>query len=210
MVLPFTGNAEPPGSSDERGIANNAYRYGGMAAAVTVSPCRGLPARSGNDHRCGHNGPEACPFASGQHKEGPMSRYFSLIALMYGAGSIGALVNSLAAWAIGVWGVTASAGVKMAPDLTPAWLYPRLVWGGLWGFLFLLPVAGRYPLAVRALLFSLAPTLMQLLYVFPYRLAKGFFGLDLGGMTPLFVLLLNAIWGLAAAFWIAAARERTA
>jgi hypothetical protein len=29
-------------------------------------------------------------------------------------------------------------------------------------------------------------------------------------MTPLFVVLLNAIWGLAAAFWIAAARDRNA
>ena len=34
-------------------------------------------------------------------------------------------------------GVTALFGVAIAPTLTPTWLYPRIVWGGLWGFLFL-------------------------------------------------------------------------
>ncbi len=34
----------------------------------------------------------------------------------------------------------AALGVKIAPAFTPAWLYQRLVWGGLWGWLFLLPV----------------------------------------------------------------------
>jgi hypothetical protein len=77
--------------------------------------------------------------------------------------------------------------------------YPRIVWGGLWGFLFLLPmVRGHWWL--RGIILSLAPSAFQLLYVFPRETGEGFFGLGLGVLTPVFVLAANAIWGLSAAW----------
>jgi len=50
----------------------------------------------------------------------------------------------VAVWAAGTYHLTARLGVGIAPALTPNWLYPRLVWGGLWGFLFMLPLHGRW------------------------------------------------------------------
>jgi hypothetical protein len=129
------------------------------------------------------------------------------ISLTYAAGSLGALVNSFAVWLFGLYGITAALGVKIAPALTPAFLYPRLVWGGMWGFLFLLPFL-RDRTFWRGIVFSIPPTLMQLLYVFPTSLGKGMLGWDLGTMTPLVVFVLNAIWGLAASYWLRATAER--
>jgi hypothetical protein len=129
------------------------------------------------------------------------------VSLTYAAGSLGALLNSIAAWLFGLYGITAALGVKLAPALTSAFLYPRLVWGGIWGFLFLLPFL-RNRTFWRGIVFSIPPTLVQLFYVFPNKLGKGMLGSDLGSMTPLVVFVLNAIWGLAASYWLRATAER--
>jgi len=122
------------------------------------------------------------------------------LSLVFAAGCWGALWNSLAVWLCGWLGIAAALGVHIAPALTPAFLYPRLVWGGLWGLLFLLPM-GRWSFPARGLLFSLAPTLVQLFVVFPH-VHKGVLGLQLGYLTPLMVVFYNAIWGYAAGWWL--------
>jgi hypothetical protein len=124
------------------------------------------------------------------------------VAIAFSAGSFGGLTNSLTVWLFGLIGIPLLLGVKIAPALTPAWLYPRLVWGGLWGFLFLLPIyaLSRKPFWVRGLWLSLVPTLVQLLLVFPIKDGRGLLGLSLGVLTPLFVLLFNAVWGFSTAF----------
>ena len=123
------------------------------------------------------------------------------LSLMFAAGCLGGLLNSLAVWIFGELGITAALGVKIAPKLSASWLYPRLVWGGIWGMLFLLPLMKRQYIA-RGFLFSLGPTLVQLFVVFPMKANKGMMGLDLGMLTPVFVIVFNAIWGLSAAFWL--------
>ena len=123
------------------------------------------------------------------------------LSLVFAAGCFGGLMNSLALWACGVAGITAALGVKIAPPLSAPWLYPRLVWGGIWGLLFLLPLMQKRFL-FRGLIFSLGPTAVQLFIVFPMQAGKGVMGLDLGQLTPLLVLVLNAIWGLSAAIWL--------
>ncbi len=123
------------------------------------------------------------------------------ISLVFAAGVLGALLNSLAVWAAGEFGITATAGVKIAPKLSAAWLYPRLVWGGIWGILFLLPMM-QSSIWYRGLIYSIGPTLVQLFVVFPMKAQKGAMGLELGALTPLFVVVFNAIWGWTAAIWL--------
>ena len=130
-----------------------------------------------------------------------MKNGYRRLSVVFAGGVFGGLLNSLAIWLIGALGVTAALGVKLAPALTPAWLYPRLVWGGLWGLLFLLPVRRLSPMA-QGLLLSLGPTLVQLFVVFPFRTPAGRMGLGLGSLTPVFVVLFNAVWGVAAAWWV--------
>ncbi|WP_372863942.1 hypothetical protein [Spongiibacter sp.] len=113
--------------------------------------------------------------------------------LCYAAGGIGGLLNSLALWLCGLYGITAAIGVNISPALSPEWLYPRLVWGGLWGLLFALPLFTG-PWLRRALLLSLLPSAVQLFIVFPYHSPYGQAGLALGMLTPLVVLLANALW----------------
>lgn len=118
--------------------------------------------------------------------------------IIFAAGCLGGLANSFAVWLFGEFGITQMAGVSIAPVLSPAWLYPRIVWGGLWGFLFVLPMLASKPLS-RGLLFSLVPTLVQLFIVFPYKAHKGMAGLELGMLTPLFVIFFNGVWGIVTA-----------
>jgi hypothetical protein len=123
------------------------------------------------------------------------------LSCVFVAGCWGALLNSLAVWLFGWIGIAPALGVHIAPPFTPAFLYPRLVWGGLWGLLFLLPM-GRLTFVQRGLIFSLGPTLGQLFWVFPLKAHQGVMGLNLGTLTPLFVLFYNAIWGVGAGWWL--------
>jgi hypothetical protein len=123
------------------------------------------------------------------------------LSLVFSAGALGGLANSLVVWFCGEAGITQTFGVAIAPSLTPAWLYPRIVWGAIWGGLFLIPLATRSVLW-RGLLLSFGPSLVQLLVVFPLKAKKGYFGLELGTLTPIFVILFNAVWGVVTALWL--------
>jgi hypothetical protein len=123
------------------------------------------------------------------------------LSLVFAAGCIGGLLNSLTVWIFGELGITSAFGVKIAPQLSAAWLYPRLIWGGIWGLLFLFPLM-KSRFITRGLIFSLGPTIVQLFIVFPVKANKGIMGFDLGLLTPLFVFVFNAIWGLTAALWL--------
>jgi hypothetical protein len=126
------------------------------------------------------------------------------LSLFFAAGAFGGLVNSFAVWICGELGVTGALGVAIAPDLTAAWLYPRIVWGGLWGFLFALPLGTTSTLR-RGLLLSLAPAAFQLFFFYP-RAGHGTLGLELGVLTPVCVLLFSAVWGVAASWWLRGTR----
>ncbi|MFQ5683762.1 MAG: hypothetical protein ACE5HC_10880 [Candidatus Binatia bacterium] len=119
-------------------------------------------------------------------------RYFS-------AGAAGGLLNSIVVWLFGFLGITAALSVAISPRITPGWLYPRIVWGGIWGLLLFLPLCRRNAWA-RAFLLSLVPTAVQLFIVFPLKAGKGVGGIELGSLTPLFVVLFNFVWGGTAVF----------
>jgi len=112
---------------------------------------------------------------------------------------VGGLANSLALWGLGYLGAMAKLGISLRPPFTPTWLYPRLVWGGLWGLLFLVPLL-RGRTILRGVLLSLAPSTYALLVVLPDA-GQGRFGLSLGVLTPGLVVLVNILWGIVAAAW---------
>jgi len=135
-----------------------------------------------------------------------MKGFFRKLSLVFASGCFGGVLNAVVVWLFGRAEITAELGVKIAPALTPVYLYQRIVWGGIWGFLLLLPALKNRPLS-QGLLFSLGPTIVQLLVIFPNYLNKGMFGLDLGTLTPAFVLFFNAVWGVAAALWLWASEK---
>ena len=54
---------------------------------------------------------------------------------------------------------------------------------------------------------ELLQVFVDLFIIFPERAHKGMMGLELGTLTPLFVFLFNAVWGITAMLWLLAAKE---
>ena len=129
-----------------------------------------------------------------------MSALFRKLSMVFSAGVLGGLMNSLNLWLFGSLGITTALGVNIAPQLTKGWLYPRLVWGGIWGVLFLFPLLKRKPFW-QGVVYSLGPTLVQLYIIFPVQADQGVMGLQLGALTPIFVFIFNTVWGIVAAYW---------
>ncbi len=121
------------------------------------------------------------------------------LSLAFTAGAVGGLANAFAVWFFGNRNINQLLGVNIAPLLTTAFIYSKVVWGGLWGFLFM--IEPQQDLICKAIIISIFPTLVQLFYVFP-KDQKGAAGLKLGKLTPLLVVFFNLVWALAAATWI--------
>lgn len=119
-------------------------------------------------------------------------------ALYFAAGSIGGLAVVLTAWSFGRIGMPELFGVAIKPELELAWLYRAMVWGGIWGLIFLLPIPIR-PLWLKGLLFTLAPVLAALVYFGPAR-GGVMFALDRGELAPFYIYLINIPWGLVTAY----------
>lgn len=135
-----------------------------------------------------------------------MRRFLDRMSAVFSAGAFGGVVASLVVWYFGEKGVTAALGVKIAPNLSAHWLYPWIVWGGLWGMLFLLPLMRR-SVFLRGLLLSIGPALAYLFYIFPFVMGKGVWGFRLGLLTPFFVVFFSAVWGLSSAVWLRGIQE---
>jgi len=123
------------------------------------------------------------------------------IPRVFFAGAVGGFVETLVVWLAGLTGIIHVIGVDMAPALSTQWLYSAVVWGGLWGLLFLFPLRCRNSL-MRGLLISLAPTAFQFLVIFPLVMNLGYFGHHLGTLTPAVILVYNAVWGIIASAWL--------
>jgi len=122
------------------------------------------------------------------------------VSLCFAAGAAGAL----ATWILGDLAARVGWAHRIRFALAPAFaggmLFRRLVFGGVFGQLLLLP----FPPAQwvrRGLVIGLVPAGVQLLVVFPYVRGHGFFGLDLGLEMPFVVLFWSAVWGVAASWW---------
>ena len=127
--------------------------------------------------------------------------WFLVLSLTFSAGAVGGLANALVIWFFGFKGINQMLGVNIAPKITTTLIYSKVVWGGLWGLLFVFAMTPDM-LFLKAALISLAPTAVQLLYVFPKDPAAGLYGLKLGKLTPLMVVFFNLVWAIAAATWI--------
>ena len=121
------------------------------------------------------------------------------ISAAFTGGAIGGFVDSFNIWAMGKSGISDMIGLAMKPEFNAPWLYQRMVWGGIWMLLLLLPLMGNRAV-LRGMLFSLLPSAMMLFIVLP-SMGKGMLGLGFGMITPLVVIGLNLVYGIVAASW---------
>lgn len=124
---------------------------------------------------------------------------FRKISGAFTGGALGALLDSFNIWLMGIIGLSDWIGITMKPEFTAPWAYKRMIWGGIWMLLLLLPVWKRRVIA-RGMLFSLLPSAMMLFVVLP-SMGKGLFGLGFGTLMPVVVVGLNFIYGVFASFW---------
>lgn len=126
-------------------------------------------------------------------------RWLRDLALCFAAGSAGGAAKGVVVWICAHFPATAAFGAQLAGALHAQnlpyanGLYPRIVWGGLCGFLFLLPLARNAPL-VSGFLWGLLLTIVQWLLL---PLLHG--GLRFALLPIIATLLLNCVWG-----WVAA------
>ncbi|GGY70316.1 hypothetical protein GCM10011613_13430 [Cellvibrio zantedeschiae] len=125
--------------------------------------------------------------------------------VFFAAGCVGAVIQCLIMWLFTHYGITHALHVNLAGSLAPAWMYPRIVWGGLWGLLFLLPILAS-SLVARSFVIALIPAGVQLFVIYPFYESKGVAGLSLGLLTPFVVLFFFWVWALAAAITIKVAK----
>lgn len=125
--------------------------------------------------------------------------------LAFAAGCVGGVIYCITMWLFTRYGITQSFGVSLYGSIAPQWMYPRIVWGGLWGLLFLLPMLTN-SIFLRSLVISLIPTLVHLLIIYPFYLGKGFAGLQLGLLAPLLVWFFFWIWALSTAITLKLAK----
>ena len=120
------------------------------------------------------------------------------LLVLFAAGCTGGLAFAVAVSFLGELGITSALGVSYHHSLTPGWLYSRIVWGGIWGILFLLPLS-QSNLFFKGTILSLLPTAFQLFVVFPLFTSSGVAGMTLGFFPPLVILFFNWVWGMATA-----------
>ena len=124
-----------------------------------------------------------------------MREFLRNLSFCFAAGCFGGLCYAISLWAMGYHGFTRWAGVDIAPYLSNAYLYQRVVWGGICGLIFLLPWQRSW--VARGVFLSLIPAGIMLLLLLPMR-GYGLGALGLGALTPLVIILACAAGGIAA------------
>jgi hypothetical protein len=120
------------------------------------------------------------------------------LSAAYFAGAVGGLVTTLLIWVAGRADLTAMIGVNVAPGLTWSWIEERILWGSLWGLGYPIVARRGFTTVRTGFVLSLFPSAAELLLFLPEE-GAGMLGLELGVLTPVFVIVRNGVWG-----WIVA------
>lgn len=122
------------------------------------------------------------------------------ISLLFAAGCLAAFIVSLLAWLSGLLEIPSHFHVKMTPTLTIEWLFMRTIWGGVFAWLFFLPMMERLYI-IRGLVYSFIPMIIELFILMPVFKKEGLLGASLGEYAFAFVIIYSLIWGLITGIW---------
>jgi hypothetical protein len=119
------------------------------------------------------------------------------VAICLASGVVGALAVLLFSQVLFALGLSTALGVKAPISLKSPDIYRPLFWGGLWGIPFgLLVKAAWNGLYLFGFFYFLAPVLALFLFFLPMS-GAGYFGLKQGGlMLTLYLLIVNAPFGI--------------
>src|SRR5712664_1828883 len=121
------------------------------------------------------------------------------VAICFAAGVIGAVAVVLFSHALFRLGISATLGVTAPVSLKSPDIYKPLFWGGLWGLLFGLFIKTAWNrLYLVGFLYFLAPMAALFLFFLP-KAGAGYFGLKMGSLFPVYLLLVNLPFGIVTA-----------
>src|SRR5882672_2661556 len=131
--------------------------------------------------------------------EPPRDLIFTLsqrMAICLAAGVIGALAVVIFSHILFAAGLSEKLGVKAPIPLKSPDIYKPLFWGGLWGLLFGLFIKTAWNrLYLVGFLYYLAPMAALFLFFLP-KAGAGYFGLKMGSLFPVYILLVNLPFGI--------------
>ena len=118
------------------------------------------------------------------------------MAICFAAGVIGAAAVVLFSHILFGLGVSGALGIKAPIPLKSPDIYKPLFWGGLWGLLFGLFIKTAWNrLYLVGFLYYLAPMAALFLFFLP-KAGAGYFGLKMGSLFPVYILLVNLPFGI--------------
>jgi len=121
------------------------------------------------------------------------------MAICFAAGVIGAAAVVLLSHILFALGISGALGVKAPIPLKSPDIYKPLFWGGLWGLLFGLFMKTAWNrLYLVGFLYFLAPMAALFLFFLP-KAGAGYFGLKMGSLFPVYLLLVNLPFGIVTA-----------
>jgi hypothetical protein len=122
-----------------------------------------------------------------------VTRLFRHLSIAFAAGALGAIVLGIFLLVLRDTGTLANLGIRTPPARMPQFLYSRMVWGGIWALLFVLPVMTRQWL-LRGVVVGVLASLAAIFYFNPAwkNAAFGF---------VILIFVANAVWGIVAAGW---------
>jgi hypothetical protein len=122
------------------------------------------------------------------------------VAICFASAVIGAVAVVAFSHLLFDAGVSEKLGVKAPVSLKSPDIYKPLFWGGLWGIPFGLMIKAIWKrLYLIGFLYVLAPLLALFLFFLP-KGGMGYFGLKVGPMFTLYLVLVNLPFGIITAF----------
>lgn len=127
---------------------------------------------------------------------------FNRVMQVFLAGALASLGTGLLVWLCSVSGSFAALGVPVDISEVPmGWYLKRMLFGGLWALLFLVPVLNGQAHWMRGLIVALAPTAFLWFYSYPAE-GRGILGLASGPLLPLNALFFWVLWGALTGLWL--------
>ena len=138
-----------------------------------------------------------------------MWNFFGRFSKVFAAGAFAGFVQTVVLWILAQVGLFRLLSEPFDFPLNPSLLYQRMIFGGVWALLFLVPLLRTAPHGQRGLSIGLLRALLTLLLINPFVDQVGVLGLNFGWAWPLIVLFSNLLWGFLAGYWLDKTAELT-
>jgi len=114
------------------------------------------------------------------------------LPVVFSSGAFGGFIEVLTYYIFSLTGIVAIFGMPAAPGWKPEMVYRPVVWGGLWGIVFLIPFLDELYI-LKGIVLSILPTLAAWFIFIPGKMPVN---MRPGLMALLLIVIQNAIWGI--------------